>query len=394
MRAIFRPLIAAHLQVGALAAMPAPTLEQLLGWPSMRSLVARLVRPALRPVWRRVQARLENRITPAESRIGSVEHRIAGLEARVAGYEQQPNSVEVAWNQHLPGFLNAVSAVGAFGHELRRGLDGSQRGLDELRRGLHESRRGLDELRSEITRLDRAGAELDSRMNRAEGVDGELETTFTAEAGRIWSRLEFIRREILFEMQSQSGPGTSGGKSELGAAPITLSPEKLAEQRASPEGLRVNLGCGHVPLDCYVNIDQRELPDVDIVANVGHLPFEQGSLNEITSAHLLEHFPQETLRRRLLPYWHGLLAPGGRFHAVVPDGATMLSTVGGEAYPFEQFREALFGAQDYDGDYHFNLLTPESLRGLLEEAGFREIVVPTAGRRNGKCFEFEINARR
>ena len=45
----------------------------------------------------------------------------------------------------------------------------------------------------------------------------------------------------------------------------------------------------------------RDLPGVDVVAKAGDLPFEPGSVDEIYSAHLLEHFPQEAMRRRLLP---------------------------------------------------------------------------------------------
>ena len=54
---------------------------------------------------------------------------------------------------------------------------------------------------------------------------------------------------------------------------------------------------------------------------------EPGTLRELRSSHLLEHFPQEELRRRLLPYWFSLLAPGGRFTAIVPDGEAMVGTM-------------------------------------------------------------------
>jgi len=84
--------------------------------------------------------------------------------------------------------------------------------------------------------------------------------------------------------------------------------------------------------------------------------------------------------------------PGGAFRAVVPDGEAMLAGVAGGNYSFSDFREVLFGAQDYDGDFHFNLFTPDSLCGLLEEAGFKDIRVNARARPNGKCFEFEISA--
>ena len=61
----------------------------------------------------------------------------------------------------------------------------------------------------------------------------------------------------------------------------------------------------------YVNIDMRELPGVDVVAPIDQLPFDDGTVAEIHSAHVLEHFPQEDLQRRLLPYWRDKLRPGG-----------------------------------------------------------------------------------
>ncbi|WP_210243618.1 hypothetical protein, partial [Mesorhizobium sp. B2-4-3] len=156
--------------------------------------------------------------------------------------------------------------------------------------------------------------------------------------------------------------------------------------------LRLNLGCGHIALADYINVDTRDLPGVDIVADVGDLPVREGCVNEIFSAHLIEHFPLETMRRRLLPYWRSRLRSGGTFKAVTPDAAAMVQAVTTGAMSFEDFREVTYGAQDYDGDYHFNLFTPDSLRTLLQEAGFEGISIPVAGRRNGKCFEFEIVA--
>ena len=61
---------------------------------------------------------------------------------------------------------------------------------------------------------------------------------------------------------------------------------------------------------------------------------------------------------------------------------------------FDEFRTVVFGGQEYDGDFHYNLLTPDSLAGLLNNAGFSDVVVVDRGRRNGLCLEFEITAVR
>ncbi|MGH2967862.1 MAG: class I SAM-dependent methyltransferase [Solirubrobacteraceae bacterium] len=174
--------------------------------------------------------------------------------------------------------------------------------------------------------------------------------------------------------------------------PRILAPEKVEAARVSG-ALRLNVGCGHIPVPGYVNVDMRDLPGVDVLAETGALPFEPGSVDEISSAHLLEHFPQEEVRKRVLPHWAHVLKPGGRLRAVVPDGEAMLAGLAQGSYGFEDFREVLFGSQDYDGDFHYNLLTPDTLCRLVEDVGFTAVEVPVRGRRNGQCFEFELVAR-
>jgi predicted SAM-dependent methyltransferase len=197
-------------------------------------------------------------------------------------------------------------------------------------------------------------------------------------------RLETVRSELLYELRY----GRRGEAKVEAVEKLILAPEKLQDT------IRLNLGCGHVPLAGFVNVDMRELPGVDIIAPIDDIPIKQGTVAEIFSSHLLEHFPQEELRRNLLPYWGALLAPGGIFRAVVPDGEAMLTKAAEGSYPFHDFREVLFGSQDYTGDFHYNMFTPDSLSDLLREAGFSEITVPARGRQNGRCYEFEIQAIR
>lgn len=204
-------------------------------------------------------------------------------------------------------------------------------------------------------------------------------------------RVEFVRRELMFEMRyGASGPSGEGDK--IKAATEVLNPEKLAAARN--EKIRLNLGCGHLPLDGYLNVDRRALPHIDIVAEVDELPFGPDEVDEIYSAHLLEHFPQEHLRRALLPYCFSLLKENGIFRAVVPDAEAMIDGYVKGNYSYDDMREVMYGAQDYDGDFHFNMFTPGSLKALIAEAGFKNIVVVEKGRKNGKCFEFEIVAEK
>ena len=149
-----------------------------------------------------------------------------------------------------------------------------------------------------------------------------------------------------------------------------------------------------MPLDGYLNVDRRALEGVDIVAEVDDIPLDAGEVDEIFSSHLLEHFPEEHLVRKALPHWMNLLRDGGVFRAVVPDAEAMIRAYAAGDYPYSDLREVTFGAQDYDGDFHYNMFTPESLSRILVAAGFDEVTVLAEGRRNGACLEFEIQGRK
>jgi predicted SAM-dependent methyltransferase len=292
---------------------------------------------------------------------------IEGFAMAIEGFQR----LELAWHQNIPAFLNAISTVNAFAHELAK-----------LRR---ESEQGFREIRGESAQLAQHLSQgLELANSRVQATSQSVSAT--------WERIEFTRREMLYEMKyGRRNFFPAGDQLEI-LQPKIISSSKI--DRARELGIKLNLGCGHLPLKDYVNIDRRELPGVDIVTDVGDLPFDDGSVAEIFSAHLLEHFPQEMLRRRLLPVWWGLLMPGGTFRAVVPDGEAMLAGVAASTYTFSDFREVLFGAQDYNGDFHFNLFTPDSMCGILEEVGFSDIRINIRARPNGKCFEFEVSAEK
>ena len=158
--------------------------------------------------------------------------------------------------------------------------------------------------------------------------------------------------------------------------------------------LRLNVGAGHIVRNEYLNVDSRELPGIDIVADVRELPFDEEEVAEIYSAHLLEHFPLEELRRVVLPRWASLLEDGGKLVAVVPDVETMVAECAAGRMPFEDFVLVMYGGQEYEGDFHYSGFSEETLTHLMEEAGLEDVKVIEEGRRNGLCYEMEIEAVR
>lgn len=352
--------------------------------PALKRSVKRLLRPLLTPLLFRLNrpfAELQPQVAHLREAILNAQSEIESLRADDSRNRHQRSVDDLArvW-------LRTSNEI----KQLRTDVDGR---FEELRGSvLRDTDRSIAQLKERLAVL--AGHVDESVLSRIQGFERtqeEKSLRVDITLRQLTDRIEFVRRELMFEYRY--GSNAAGTGERTGVASKVINAKKI-EQAMAQGSLRINLGCGHIPLPEYINVDLRDVPGVDVVADVGKLPFEPSTVGEVFSAHLMEHFPQEELRRRLLPHWHSLLRPGGRLRAIVPDGDAMLRGIAEGEYPFEDFREVLFGSQDYDGDFHFNLLTPDSLTQLVKEAGFSNVEVPVRGRRNGQCFEFELVATR
>lgn len=215
-----------------------------------------------------------------------------------------------------------------------------------------------------------------------------LNQRFDEQQRNLEQRLEFQRQEALFELRYSRPEPSASALTEGGKQPTVriLNTEKLLQQQANG-AIRLNVGCGHKPESGRLNVDMRELPGVDIIATVDQLPFGRGEVQEIYCAHLLEHFPQEQLRRSLLPAWVALLCAKGELRAVVPDIEAMLKAYEKSEIDFATLRLVTFGGQEYEGDFHHTMFTPESLVELFTEQGLVDVRVEVRDRRNGLCLE-------
>lgn len=199
--------------------------------------------------------------------------------------------------------------------------------------------------------------------------------------------LQTIRSELLAEVDSRLAAQSRPAGDVI--IPRIINPGKLLR---FADGLRLNLGSGPIPLHDYLNVDSRELRDVDVLADVGNLPFGRDSVAEFFASHLLEHFKESALRQSLIPYWRGLLKPGGVFRIIVPDAEGMLKQYADSEISFDRLRLITFGGQDYDGNYHFTMFSRDGLRALLNESGFETGDYAAVARPNGDCLEMEIVA--
>ena len=84
--------------------------------------------------------------------------------------------------------------------------------------------------------------------------------------------------------------------------------------------IKVHLGCGHIRLPGYVNVDIMPAKAADLIADLQQLPFEAGSVDLVYSCAAIEH-----LGRRewvgALREWARVLKPGATLRLSTADFA-------------------------------------------------------------------------
>ncbi|SKA76621.1 Predicted SAM-depedendent methyltransferase [Caloramator quimbayensis] len=156
--------------------------------------------------------------------------------------------------------------------------------------------------------------------------------------------------------------------------------------------LKLQLGVGMTDNNEYINIDKRELPTVDIIADITNLPFNNNTIFEIYSSHLIEHFTKMDLKQTILPYWYNLLCKDGFLRIITPNIEEMINRFNDKEIDFNTLSEVILGGQEYEENYHYTMFSVESLSKLLIEVGFSQIKIIDEKRLNGMCYEMEIIA--
>ncbi len=149
--------------------------------------------------------------------------------------------------------------------------------------------------------------------------------------------------------------------------------------------LRLHLGCGEQRLDGYIGIDfppgEHNVMKVqaDFFADVGRLHFPPGSVDEVRSHHMFEHFSRVSALALLLR-WHTWLRPGGRVHIETPDLLGSARTLASSA----PLRVKMGVVRHLAGDqadawaYHVDHWFPERFEHTLGRLGFGGIEVRTS----------------
>lgn len=144
--------------------------------------------------------------------------------------------------------------------------------------------------------------------------------------------------------------------------------------------LLLNLGCGNDIQQGYDNIDIRKLPDT-IQADIRHLPYELGTVDEIRAIDVYEHV-SFNISQQLLTHWISLLKFGGLLIIQGPSIEVLARRIltSTSIKDIEDSIKYIFGNQDYKENTHFTACHPELMEYYLRNAGITgEITCHTEG---------------
>lgn len=147
-------------------------------------------------------------------------------------------------------------------------------------------------------------------------------------------------------------------------------------KKSTPDIKKVNLGCGRDHLDGYLNIDIIE--PADVIMDIRNLDFEDNSLEEVRSSHVLEHISMhETIK--VLKEMYRVLRYEGLVHIEVPDLeyclTEWLKTKDENPNKWNFYLMRIFGSQLTEFEYHKTGFTESRIIELLESVGFKNIKI-------------------
>jgi predicted SAM-dependent methyltransferase len=133
--------------------------------------------------------------------------------------------------------------------------------------------------------------------------------------------------------------------------------------------MKIHLGCGEKKIDGFVNVDIRDLPQVDVVDDIRELSkFKDACATLVYVSHVLEHISRREYKKVLLG-WRRLLVPGGTLRLAVPDFEAVVNHYLTHKN-IEVLRGFLYGGQTYPENYHYCAWDFYALSKDLEECGF------------------------
>lgn len=141
--------------------------------------------------------------------------------------------------------------------------------------------------------------------------------------------------------------------------------------------MRVNVGCGRMVLDGWINCDVQVSPRAkrppELICDAKSIPLPDSSADELMALHLVEHFFRWEIPE-VLAEWKRLLKPGGLLVLELPNiEAACKNLLAGMDDQMGMW--PLYGDWSHRDPYmmHKHGYTPRTIEALVAECGFKSI---------------------
>jgi len=143
---------------------------------------------------------------------------------------------------------------------------------------------------------------------------------------------------------------------------------------------KLNLGCGELVRSGFINVDERQLPGVDKIVDIGgRLPWVDGMFDYVLAEDVLEHFPLARTGE-VLTEWVRVLAQRGTIELFVPNVRKHIDMLLKGECSMTRFSQLLYGGQDYPGNFHYRCFDMDSIKEVMNKCGLIARKVKEEGR--------------
>lgn len=158
-------------------------------------------------------------------------------------------------------------------------------------------------------------------------------------------------------------------------------------------GIKLEIGCGMAPKSGYEHLDIQPFPHVEYVADAMNIPLADGTVSEIFTANMIEHFWWFQIDP-LLKEWFRVMEHGGRLIVYTVDSEVTIKDFYDGGWKKEVDRHPpsagynwihrsaedrsmwlnfKIHGTDAPGDAHRTTFTFEMMKSCMERAGFRGV---------------------
>ena len=134
--------------------------------------------------------------------------------------------------------------------------------------------------------------------------------------------------------------------------------------------MKLNLGSGKRDLEGYVNIDAVKQTEETVIGDVLNLTYQDNSIDEIFSEHVVEHLTRPELNR-FFSESKRMLKSGGKLHIIAPCITSAIEYYNEGKEDINWLDNFLFALHKHEYDFHKQSIYKEKLEMLCDKHGFK-----------------------